>query len=242
MALREAFGILIGAAVIAGACGGSEFSAGELDGGSGGAAGSRGTGGGAPGGGAGSGGTLGSGGTVGSGGAGVGGAAGSAGAGGSPDSCTAGSVAFKMIAGGTANAESYCTGIGCAGGSWVSVRTESGQGIGLYQGCIANCNDCVPIGCTDVCAIPQRMKPEGERTTWDGTFWIPSTCGAGMACSQRQCMPAGTQLTAIMCAYPSTDADASDPFCQSNSAAQCVEVPFMYPSEVEVVGVLNPVK
>jgi hypothetical protein len=237
-------------AIAAGACGGNQFTGGDgtdggsdANGGSSGTAGASsggatGTGGGGTGGSTDTGGAVGSGGDPGSGGSGTGGAGGS---GGGPVSCTAGTVKFQMIAGGPANDTGYCIGLGC-GGDWLSVKTADGAPVPLGIGCTTDCERCTPIACTDACAAPRHMKPEGEVTSWDGTFWKSSTCGAGLACGERLCMNPGSHLIARMCAYPSTNPDGSAYFCESTNQPTCVEVPFDYPSANVVTGVLNPTR
>jgi hypothetical protein len=246
--------ILTGLVVFAAAgCGGSTFSAGQDtdDGGSGsnnttGSGGtSQGSGGNETGGnsttGSGGGSTTGVGGASGTGGnVGTGGSSGTAGSvthhDGGVAVCTGGTTTFHMT---EASGTDYCVGVQCTL-SWVSVKSMTGKVMSLSGGCVTNCDVCQPIACgAAACIAPQHLKPEGQTLTWDGTYYEPSKCGAGISCQDKQCAPPG-RYVATMCANKNTSDAGIAGFCQGfDSMPTCVDVEFDYPSMKTVEGVVG---
>jgi hypothetical protein len=83
------------------------------------------------------------------------------------------------------------------------------------------------------------MKPDGETTTWDGTYFEPGQCGNGqIACHNKQCAPPG-KYVATMCASRSTSDAGTVGFCMASATPTCVDVPFDYPSATTVEGVIG---
>jgi hypothetical protein len=100
------------------------------------------------------------------------------------------------------------------------------------------------MACTNVCIAAERLKMEGAMTTWDGSYFQASTCGAGKSCFEDACAPPGKYL-AHMCAYPDGEDGGAGPFCSFNpqavpAKAVCVEVPFDFPSTGVVEGTIGP--
>jgi hypothetical protein len=194
--------------------------------------------------------TGGNGGSSGSGGSSTGGSAiggsggstagggGTGGTNGHPDAavdCTAGTVTFHMT---EAAGTDYCVGVQCTN-VWVSVKTMDGKTMSLSGGCLTSCDVCLPIACgAGACIAPQHMKPEGQTLTWDGTYQVQSTCGAGLTCQNKQCAAPGKYI-ATMCANRSTSDAGINGFCMADQTPTCVEVPFEYPSATTVEGVVG---
>ena len=243
-------GLLVLAAV---GCGGSTFSASDPttdDGGSGSnATGSGGTSSGSAGsesgttgtgGGSSTGGTTGVGGTSGT--AGTDGTSGSSGTGGSivhvdaGVQCTGATTTFHLT---EAAGTDYCVGTQCTS-DWVSVKSMSGKVMSLSGGCVTTCAVCQPIACGAIaCIAPLRIKPEGQSRTWDGTYFEPSKCGAGLSCQEKQCAPPGHYI-ATMCANKSTSDAGVAGFCAGvDFTPTCVDVEFDYPSMKPVEGVVG---
>jgi len=241
-------GFLVIAAV---GCGGATFSAGEGtdDGGSGSNA-TTGSGGTSTGSGGsqsttGSGGSSSTGGTTGVGGSGVAGTENSGGSSGTGGSvvhvdagvvCTGAMTTFHMT---EAAGTDYCVGAQCTL-NWVSVKSMSGKVMSLSGGCVTSCAVCQPIACgVGACIAPQRIKPEGQSLTWDGTYFEPSKCGAGISCQEKQCAPPGHYI-ATMCANKSTSDAGVAGFCAGvDFTPTCVDVEFDYPSMKPVEGVIG---
>jgi hypothetical protein len=163
--------------------------------------------------------------------------AGGAGGGGALDdaaaACTAGTVAFHLSLKDGRNA-SYCVGLDCTD-EWVTVRTPQGTPMPLSFGCSTACEDCRPIGCPLICVAPKQMKEDGERLTWNGTYWPDAMCGAKQTCRSKSCAAPGKYI-ARMCAAPSASITGS--FCVVNDKPKCVEVEFEYPSATTVEGAI----
>jgi hypothetical protein len=93
---------------------------------------------------------------------------------------------------------------------------------------------------------PERMKPEGETTTWDGSYFVMNHCTAGQGgggingtpCNDNLCAPPGKYI-ATMCATLD-EPDAGGAACSLTQQQQvCVDVPFDYPSSTVVDGVIG---
>lgn len=142
-------------------------------------------------------------------------------------------VTFQMTGGGV----DYC--INLCSNTWVSILPEGGgTPLAIAQNCTTSCSQCQPIVCgAGACIAPRHIKPEGETLTWDGTLWEQSKCGAQMvSCVNQVCAPHGKYI-ARMCASRSTS-DAGS-YCMSASTQTCVDVPFEYPTNQTVEGVLK---
>jgi len=162
---------------------------------------------------------------------------GSAGGGGgledAPAACTAGTVTFHMR-GAAGNSSSYCTGFNCSH-DWVTVRTQQDEPMALHARCSTKCDDCQVVGCPAICIEPKRLEADGERLTWDGTYWPEATCGAGQPCRTKRCASPG-RYVATMCASASPP-DAG-PSCAVRAMPKCVDVKFEYPSAAIVEGAI----
>jgi hypothetical protein len=243
--------LLVGFLVFAAGCGGSTFSSDQStdDGGSGSnstgsggnstGAGGSGTGSGTTG----SGGGIGTGGTTGVGGtSGTGGNTGTGGTGGTVEhrdggvACTAGTTTFHIT---EAAGTDYCVGAQCTL-NWVTVKSATGKAMSLSGACLTTCEVCQPIACgAAACIAPQRIKPEGQSLTWDGTYYEPGKCGAGISCQEKQCAPPG-HYVATMCANKATSDAGIAGFCSNfDFTPTCVDVEFDYPSMKPVEGVIG---
>ena len=167
---------------------------------------------------------------------GVGGAGGAGGGGGLEDAssaCTAGTVTFHLGAADGRNSR-YCVGLDCTD-EWVTVRTQQDARMPLSFGCSTTCEDCRPIGCPLICPAPKPVKEDGERLTWDGTYWPEATCGAKQTCRSKRCASPGKYI-ARMCAAPNP-LDAGS-FCVVDEKPKCIDVEFEYPSTTTVEGAI----
>jgi hypothetical protein len=133
----------------------------------------------------------------------------------------------------------YCVGANC-GSSWVTVKSADGQALNLSGGCQTTCQDCQPIACSNLCIAPQEMKAEGESLSWDGSYFVQSTCGQNYSCNNTACAAPGSYV-ATMCASPNDSGDAGVAGFCSNTGADpvCVDVAFEYPSDTVVEGVIG---
>jgi hypothetical protein len=176
--------------------------------------------------------STGAGGGTGSSGAGTGG---SGTGGGGP--CTAGTTSFHMSAASGPN-DRFCVGLQCSA-TWMTVTSMSGEEMPLSAPCETPCDTCQPVGCPAICVAPQVMKPDGERLTWDGTFWQASTCGAHLACRGKACAAPGRYKVKMCAAARTSDAGPIPGFCSSpDTTPTCVELEFDYPSSSTVEGML----
>jgi hypothetical protein len=202
------------------ACGGTTTaSSGADDAGSGGAAGT--------------GGSSGTGGAIGTGGAtGVGGSSGAV--------CPSATVTFKIDRAAVTPPDAWCLGapVGCSS-QWLSIKDPAGKTLSLSNMCGTPCDSCMPMGCPAICAMPNDLAPGGTTTTWDGKFFVPSTCGASaMSCQSPSCAVAG-RYTAVMCGFPKPSPDAGFGCSMITAVAQtCVEVAFDFPAQTSVTGTL----
>ncbi|HMI86342.1 MAG TPA: hypothetical protein VK550_19745 [Polyangiaceae bacterium] len=166
----------------------------------------------------------------------MGGASGAGGGGALDDAstaCTAGTVSFHFSAVDGKNA-SYCVGLGCSE-DWMTIRTQQGAAMPLSLGCSTTCDDCRSIGCPLICPAPKQMKEDGERLTWDGTYWPDAMCGTNLTCRNKRCAAPGKYVVRMCGGASSSDAG---PFCIVNGTPKCFEVEFEYPSATLVEGAI----
>jgi hypothetical protein len=173
-------------------------------------------------------------GSTGAGGAAGAGGSGSGGSGGQPAACTTGTTNFHLSAASGDNAD-WCVGLQCTV-TFMTITSTSGEEMPISSPCETKCGDCMPVGCPALCVAPQPMKPDGERMTWDGTFWQASTCGAGTACRRSACAAPGRYKVKMCAARRTSDAG---PFCMPSATPTCVDLDFDYPSAAIVEGTLN---
>jgi hypothetical protein len=152
-----------------------------------------------------------------------------------------GTVTFEIQAAPGAKT-AYCLGApGSCSSNWLGIRPAGGTYFGIDMPCETNCSACQPIACTNLCAAASRLGDGGAQSGWDGTYFASSTCGAGTACVNEVCAPAGSYI-ASFCGY-ATSADASAFGCTAGSSTPtCTEVPFVWPPPAgspPVVGVIG---
>jgi hypothetical protein len=175
-------------------------------------------------------------GSSGSGGAtGTGGSTGTGGA-----ACPSATVTFKVDRAATVPPDAWCLGapVGCSS-QWLSIKDPAQKTLSLSNNCGTPCDSCMPMGCPAICAMPNELAAGGATTTWDGKFFVPSTCGASaMSCQSPSCAVAG-RYTAVMCGFPKPSPDASFGCSMTTAVAQtCVEVAFDFPTQTSVTGTL----
>jgi hypothetical protein len=209
MKLGHALGATIVAGALAlGACGGE---------------GSGGAGAGGGGGGGGSGGAVGGGG----------------GLGGSGGGTSPGSVTLKFE---VPTTKTYCVSTDtCSAVTSIVIKDSTGTALGRFSGdCYTDCTSCEMLPCPGYACQQQGMAVTGETLEWDGSYWAASSCGS----PQQQCTghfyAAAGSYTAVMCATPGDLVpDATSTMqCTNTGAAECVEVPFEFPSSQTYTGTL----
>lgn len=146
--------------------------------------------------------------------------------------CITGSVSFDLQA--APGASAYCLGAaGTCSAGWLDIRPADGVSFGTSAGggspCGTLCNDCQPVACTNVCAVAVRLGDAGVTTTWDGTYFVSGTCGAGITCASQACAPAGNYI-ASFCGYAASP-DAAVFECTGSSTPTCIETPFVWPPQ-----------
>jgi hypothetical protein len=152
---------------------------------------------------------------------------------GGPGTCLTGAVNFELQLAPGAGGTTYCLGPSgsCSGNSWLSILTaDGGDALSQDMGCVADCTDCQPVACDNLCAIASPLGDAGAHMTWNGTYLQQTTCGtASLACTNSECAPAGNYI-ARMCGYsPSADAGSQLPACVTASTPTCIDVPFVWP-------------
>jgi len=174
--------------------------------------------------------------TGGSGGSGTGGTSSSGGTGGVAG-CADATVTFRVVGGGTPGT-TFCIGADCDS-TWLSVRTEDGTPLFFSNGCSVLCDGCTSTGCSGACFQPYLLDADGEERVWDGSYFSPTGMCGGGECLEERCASAGMPLVATMCAYRQADGATS---CPSGIAPTCVELPFQFGVDNEVVSVLDTTK
>jgi hypothetical protein len=118
--------------------------------------------------------------------------------------------------------------------------------------CRTSCSACEPI-LSCACPAPERIKAEGKTITWTGGGFETSDClggnkkedggiwedaGVSMPCLKDQvCVRAGRYVASMCALHNDSDAQA----CPAPFASYtCVDVPFDYPGDSLVEGVLPP--
>ena len=159
--------------------------------------------------------------------------------------CSTGTVTFELRLAPGAGGTTYCLGppTSCTGAAWLSIRPASGgDALSLDTGCVADCNDCQPVACSDICATPLALGDGGANSSWDGTYYTRSTCGAALDCVSDECAPAGNYI-ASLCGFPeAADASPTGGECNGATPPTCVDVPFAWPppsGSAVVVGELG---
>jgi hypothetical protein len=155
--------------------------------------------------------------------------------------CVKGTVNFEIQAA-PGSTTTYCLGApGSCSSTWLGIRPASGTDLGLGMTCEADCRNCQPIACSNLCAAAARLGDGGAQTSWDGNYFASSTCGAGTACLNEVCAPAGNYV-ASFCGF-ATSADAAAFACiGSSQTPTCTEVPFTWPPPAgspPIVGVIG---
>ena len=156
-------------------------------------------------------------------------------------SCSAASITF-MLQKVPADPNGFCMSRSCdsAGTSWVNVSAVDGRVFPLSTTCVPRCSDCQPVSCPSICLAPIQLGDANVKLTWDGSYTVSETCGAGLTCEGTACVPQGSYV-ATMCAY--RDLAGTTPACNSvASTPTCVTVPFTWPPPaggLEVTGTLD---
>jgi hypothetical protein len=161
-----------------------------------------------------------------------------------PDAtCVPGTITFEMQEA-PGNTKSYCVGgraLSCAT-DWLSIRHgTSGASVSIDQGCVADCNSCQPVACPALCALPSRLPTAGVKRDFDGTYFAPGTCGAGLTCQTRSCAAPG-RYVATMCAYEDVGGGEAGGCTSTAPTPTCVEVAFEWPpagGSAVIVGTLK---
>jgi hypothetical protein len=97
---------------------------------------------------------------------------------------------------------------------------------------------CQPLACPLLCVAPHGSAVTTAELKWDGTVYAMSTCGQGTSCYAPMHLPAG-KYVARMCATPGSLNPPDGGFnstCVASGPAECVDVPFEFPSSSPVVG------
>ena len=182
-------------------------------------------------------------GSSGSGSASSGGAAGSSGAGGGGGGSggSAGSPGKVTLTFEVPSSKTYCQQGECGASSSIAIKDASGTVLLRSPGdCYTPCDTCQALPCPGYACQPQGYAVKGESFEWDGTYWKSGTCGASSSCLAHQFATPG-KYTAVMCATPGTleTSDATQVAqCVASGPAECVEVPFDFPTSQPVIGKL----
>ena len=140
--------------------------------------------------------------------------------------CVTASVNFDLRPG--VGAPPYCLGApGSCSSDWFGVRPAHGTSLGLEANCRTQCSDCQPVACSNLCAAAVRLGDGGAQTSWEGTYFAPSTCGVATSCLNQACAPPGNYI-ATFCGY-AANADASTFDCVGSSTPTCTDIPFVWP-------------
>ncbi|HZU84453.1 MAG TPA: hypothetical protein VE987_16100 [Polyangiaceae bacterium] len=152
-------------------------------------------------------------------------------------SCAGGSVTFQLAAPSGSRwwlDESQSS--GTPDRNWLTLLTACGVEVDRAPNAESTNRDCASCPSswslttgTDVWPLPATDQSE----TWDGTLYAPGTCGPqSLACVAPRCAAPG-RYVAQMCAC-----DAADQGPLGCARPTCVSVPFEYPSDGLVVGLL----
>jgi hypothetical protein len=155
-----------------------------------------------------------------------------------------GSVTLRMtLAPGT----SFCQ--TCDEGDHITVRSMDGLVISIPHGgfsCDVDCDTCGRRPCALRPSCPPSVHPtRDQQLAWDGMFSVWSTCGSPpVSCSYSiyRFVPPG-RYVARMCATRGTiipyPAQEGGDRCRESGSPECIEVPFDFPSDTPVEGVLG---
>jgi hypothetical protein len=147
--------------------------------------------------------------------------------------------------GGPGGGSKFCTDR-CGLSDWVTVLDEGGAKVAATNMCgVPDCATCQANPCIGACGYPRSLDPQGAQSLWNGVQALDAgTCGAGLACASLRCAPAG-HYVAHFCGHALDPADAGEcapadgcPCAAFNPT--CVDVPFDYPANATVQGVLDP--
>ena len=123
-----------------------------------------------------------------------------------------------------------------------SIRAPGGEAVELKNWCEVDCTTCQLALCPLIIACPPVYLPlEGAEYSWDGSYFVPGTCGADAQCAKLQCAAVGSHWVATLCALPSTGQNSAGE-CVSTGPRQCVDVGFDYPTADPVVATLYPTR
>jgi len=147
-------------------------------------------------------------------------------------STSPGTVTFKLDLPST---RSFCDDIAtCGFGVYhVSFSDLNGHAFQIATGWGATecTSQCVPQLCPGIpCISGGGQLVTQVQESWDGSYFEPGTCGAGVSCfSQRYVLPG--RYLAHMCATPGTltPGDAGPSNCSHSGPQECVDVTFQLP-------------
>jgi len=124
--------------------------------------------------------------------------------------------------------------------SSIAIKDAAGNPIVRWAGdCYTACDTCEMLPCPGRACMPEGKAVTGEALEWDGTHWQQGTCGADTSCKAKTYAAPG-KYTARMCATPGDISTDNNGFtqCTSTGPAECVEVPFDFPSTETFTGKL----
>jgi hypothetical protein len=130
----------------------------------------------------------------------------------------------------------------CGPTTHIEILTSTGQLVPTAMPfCFTSCAaDCKPVSCpVGGACLPHGIAATGDQISWDGSSYPMSTCGTGTSCYAPRFVSPG-QYVARMCATPGvlTSSDGGVTSCSATGATECVDVPFDFPGQAVVEGML----
>ena len=150
--------------------------------------------------------------------------------------CAGAPVAIELT---STSGAAFCVGQNDCTNVWLTILRADRTPLTTGKDCIADCDQCVAVGCTGQCPASYPMPAGGLKGTWSGTYYTNDLCGAErMQCALPQCAAPGKYI-ARMCVYRATSDAGNTGMCQGSPAATCTEVAFDWPTAGPVRGTVN---
>jgi hypothetical protein len=158
---------------------------------------------------------------------------------GTSDTCTMGSVKFKMVPSPELEPDYLCD-AGCGTG-WLTITDEQGAAaFSIFPGCgSTSCDSCAPPPCVAAACLPKPLTAEGSELTWAGAYMTEDTCGMNQACQRPACVQPGKYKAKACAAINAGESEMAGGSCTPKSMQLCAEAEFEFPATTEVKLVLK---
>ncbi|RYZ02232.1 MAG: hypothetical protein EOO73_32445 [Myxococcales bacterium] len=152
------------------------------------------------------------------------------------EECATGSVTIRMLPSPKLPKDYLCD--ASCGTGWLTITdAEGATAFSISAACgTASCDTCEVQTCGAAPCLPTALTGAGSEVVWNGQYLAKDTCGDHMACQRQACVKPG-KYKARACA--ALNQGESSYGCTPQEAQLCAETEFEFPSEQQVVLLLE---